>query len=156
MLKKLSRLSVKVEGRYATENELQFINDYLSSVDSRISFYEKIREVEKEIVDVTIAKMRVENKKIFSKDSMSIDEICIRDMKIILKALTTAILIDDLERLKDGLLLWHLTIMRAMNVQNISNIVYQTMLEVVKEYLNSEEEKFVIPALQANQTILAA
>ena len=156
MLKKLSRLSVKVEGRYATENELQFINDYLSSVDSRISFYEKIREVEKEIVDVTIAKMRVENKKIFSKDSMSIDEICIRDMKIILKALTTAILIDDLERLKDGLLLWHLTIMRAMNVQNISNIVYQTMLEVVKEHLNSEEEKFVIPALQANQTILAA
>ncbi len=155
MLSQLSRLSLEVEGRYATEEELEFIDNYLTTVDSRIAFYQKIRDVEKEIVNVTITKMRIENKKIFSKDSMSIDAICIRDMKIILKSLTTAILIDDLERLRDNLLLWHLTIMRAMNVQNVSNIVYQTMLEVVKEYLEPEEERFVIPALQVNQTILA-
>ena len=154
MLNKLSRLSVKVEGRYATEDELQFVYDYLSSVDSRISFYEKIRDAEPEIVDTTISKMRAENDKIFSKDSVNIDGICIRDMKIILKAMTTAILIDDLERLKDGLLLWHLTIMRAMNVKNISNLVYQNMIAIVKEHLSSSEEKFVAPALQASQTII--
>ena len=154
MLKKLTRLSVKVEGRYATEDELQFVNDYLSSVDSRMSFYEKIRDAEPEIVDTTISKMRAKDENIFSKDSMNIDAICIRDMKIILKAMTTAILIDDLERLKDGLLLWHLTIMRAMNVRNISNLVYQTMLAIVKDYLSSEEEKFVAPALQVSQTLI--
>jgi len=42
MLKQLSRLSNETEGRYASTVELQFIKDYVNSVDTRISAYEKI------------------------------------------------------------------------------------------------------------------
>ena len=50
MLNQLSRLSVEADGRYATTEELQFLKDYIQSLDLRLSAYEKISAAQTEIV----------------------------------------------------------------------------------------------------------
>lgn len=43
MLTQFSNLSVNTDGRYATDSELEFINDYLESMAMRVQTYEKIQ-----------------------------------------------------------------------------------------------------------------
>ena len=44
MFKQLTRLSIDADGRYATDDELKFLDDYLATVETRVSTYETIRE----------------------------------------------------------------------------------------------------------------
>ncbi len=62
MLTQFSKLSLDTDGRYATDSELKFIEDYLDSVDIRISTYEKIKSYEEEILQEVDAKMHELNK----------------------------------------------------------------------------------------------
>ncbi len=80
MLKQLARLSNEAEGRYASSAELQFIKDYVNSVDTRISAYEKIQLMEAEIV-TKVAEMRsAAEPELFAKTSQ-VDgtSVCRRD-----------------------------------------------------------------------------
>lgn len=43
MLTQFLKLSLDTDSRYSTDSELQFINDYLESVDMRIQTYEKMK-----------------------------------------------------------------------------------------------------------------
>ena len=58
MLNQLSRLSVEADGRYATSEELQFLKDYIQSLDLRLSAYEKISAAQTEIVDLVETQVR--------------------------------------------------------------------------------------------------
>ncbi len=50
MLTQLTRLSVETDGRYAKLEEVQFLKDYLQSMDVRLSAYEKIRAAQEQII----------------------------------------------------------------------------------------------------------
>jgi len=50
MFKQLTRLSIDADGRYASDSELQFLQDYLDSAELRMSAYEKVREQEEQII----------------------------------------------------------------------------------------------------------
>ena len=50
MLSQLARLTVEADGRYATSEELQFLKDYIESLDSRVSAYQKIQAAEAEVL----------------------------------------------------------------------------------------------------------
>ncbi len=154
MLNQLTRLSVDTEGRYATGEELQFLKDYLASKDSRISAYEKIRDAEDEIMDELETQARSINPTVFLKGEKDVSQVCRRDRRHLLKCSATAMLIDDLDRLRDGLLLWQSTIMRAMQDEPASQVIGRVLPGVIKQYLTSEEADLMMPALRLNQTLL--
>lgn len=155
MLKQLTNLTIEADGRYATEEELQFIKDYLSSVEQRISAYEKIRDAEAEIIEQVKAKMRSVDPHIFLKGNKDVTEICRRDTSMTLRHSAAAMLINDLDRLREGLLLWQKTIVHAFKNEHVSEITYQVMSEVIKDYLTPEEASLLIPALQLDQSLLS-
>jgi Phycobilisome protein len=180
MLTQLNRLSVAVDGRYASDRELQFIEDYLESVEQRIEAYEKIRENEEKIAHKTkmLAHLSLglaEDRQLqdTSEDSAEqyikdydrlrqtmsakdITQICSRDLTMLLRCVSIAMLIDDLDRLRDGMLLWQETIVRSFGLKEFANITYKVIQDVVKAHLSPEEAALILPALQLSHNLLSS
>ena len=155
MLKQLEQLSMSAEGRYATARELEFLENYLPTVDLRISTYQKIRDREDEIIDRLEAKMREKMPEIFQSGSGDLSASYKRDTKRILRNAIAAMLIDDLDRLRENILLWQRTIIKAFKVKHIAAVAHTTMPEIIQQYLTPEEFKAIDPVLQLNRAILA-
>jgi hypothetical protein len=158
VLKQLSSLTVEADGRYATDRELQFLKDYLQSVDQRISAYEKVRDA----ADTIIAEMeaeknlrnQTEKEKLFYIGSDDRSQTCLRDMRGILRCSAAAMLVDDLERMRQAVLLWYYTIVRAFGYQKDAEVIYRLLEELVEKNLTEEEAELMKPILQLNCTIL--
>ena len=154
MFKQLTRLSIDADGRYATDDELKFIDDYLDTVETRVSTYETIRENEEQIIYRWEAAKRGIKQDVFHMGDRDVSEICRRDMTNIFRCSATAILFNDLDRLREGLLIWYQTIVRAFKYDKYTNITYAVIQDTIKEFLKPEEVELMLPALKLNHTIL--
>ena len=154
MFKQLTRLSIDADGRYATDDELKFLDDYLDTVETRISAYETIRENEEQIIYRWEAAKRGIKQDVFHMGDRDVSEICRRDMTNIFRCSATAILFNDLDRLREGLLIWYQTIVRAFKYYKYTNITYAVIQDTIKEFLKPEEVELMLPALKLNHTIL--
>jgi hypothetical protein len=155
MLSQLTRLSIESDGRYATAAELQFLKTYLQSVEQRAIVYEKIREAEYQIIYEVTAQLRASNPAIFMKGDQDLTVMAQRDCSNVLKCAAAAMLIDDLDRLRDGLLLWHQTIVNAIKTDQISRAMWIVLPDVMKKYLSPEELTLMSPVFQLNQALLS-
>ena len=124
-------------------------------MEQRISAYEKIRDAEEEIMDRVETKMRSIDPNLFLRASEDLTAVCRRDRKITLRCSAAAMLINDLDRLQEGYLLWQRTIMCAFKDERPTRVHYQVLPEIIKQYLTAEEVELVMPVLQLNQSILS-
>jgi hypothetical protein len=155
MLNQLDQLSLAVEGRYATEQELRLLKDYFPTINARLSAYQKLRDGEAEIITKLEARMREKQPNIFQMGDNDVTTMYQRDTKIVLRIAMAAMLIEDLDRLRENVLLWQRTIVKAFQVQHIAALAHSTMPEIVEQFLTPEEYVFVKPILILNQTVLA-
>ncbi len=155
MLKQLINLNIEADGRYATDQELQFLKNFLQSLDERISAYEKIRDAEEEIMDQTKAQIDAQNPNLFNRDSQDLSSVWRRDVGIVLRYSAAAMLINDLDRLREGLLLWHRTIVNANKTLPISQITYDVIPEIIQQHLTAEEAELMMPVMQLDQSVLS-
>lgn len=155
MLNQLNQLSLAAEGRYATEQELQLLKDYFPTVSVRLSAYQKLRDREAEIVEKLETRMREKQPNIFKIGSNDVTAMYQRDTKIVLRIAMAAMLIEDLDRLRENILLWQRTIVKAFQVQHIAALTHTTMPEIVEQFLTLEEYAVIQPILILNQTVLA-
>jgi hypothetical protein len=154
MLKQLSSLSNEADGRYASEAELKFIQDYLSSFETRVNAYEKLRANEERIVNQVGAKAMAGNPKIYFFGNVDQTAICRRDRSSVLRISAAAMLMDELEHLRNGFLCWYRTIVHAFNYQGSAKITYGLLNEAVTQTLTPEELTYMRPALELNKSIL--
>lgn len=154
MLKQLESLSLRAEGRYATTQELKFLKEFMPTVDLRLSAYRKIRDLEDQIIEQLHQTMCEIEPGIFMTQFGDVRATCRRDLKILLRSGATAMLIDDLDRLREDMLLWQKTITKAFQLKSIAALTHKTMPEIIEEYLSPEEFDLFKPVLQLNQAIL--
>ncbi|MGK7932915.1 MAG: allophycocyanin [Microcystaceae cyanobacterium] len=156
MLYQLTQLSIDTDGRYATDAELQFLEDYLESAETRISAYEKIRDSEETWLHHLTMRVRGLNPQqiLFQRGNYDMTGIWERDMRMLMYCTTAAMLINDLDRLREGTLIWHQTITKAQKVQKITHETFGLLAEIIGQYLTPEETKCIVPALQLDQAIL--
>jgi hypothetical protein len=154
MFNQLTRLSLNSDGRFATAAELQFLKDYLANAAQRRSAYEKIRNAEHQIVAEVTVQLRSSNPAIFMKGEQNLTDLAQRDCAHILRCSAAAMLIDDRDRLRDGLLLWHQTIIHAVQTDRISQAMWKVIPDVIKKYLSTEEATLIMPVFRLNQTLL--
>ncbi len=155
MLKQLANLTVEADGRYATESELQFLKDYLDSVEQRINTYEKIRDSETKIVEKVEQKKQEINPDLFKLNGRDVSAICKRDLIDILRCSAAAMLLGDLDYLRDGMLIWYQTIVRSYGYQKHDETIYEILTKVVKVSLTPEEFELILPALQLDHALLS-
>jgi Phycobilisome protein len=154
MLSQLARLSMEADGRYASATELQFLKDYFQSFNHRMSAYKKIQAAEKEIIRQVEEQMQSIDPSLFRRGSQNVTAKCRADAVLVLRHSTTALLINDTERLRDRLLLWLQTILTPFHARNSSTVTYDVMKKVLKQYLTAEEISLFFPILEINSTLL--
>ncbi|WP_299416457.1 allophycocyanin [Acaryochloris sp. IP29b_bin.148] len=154
MLSQLKHLSIEADGRYATDADLNFLKSYIQSARQRISAYEKIRDAEATLMEQADTKLMEIDPQVFHKGSKDYRETCHRDRKNTLRYTATAMLFNDLDRLRDGLLLWQRTIVHAVKDEHASTLTWQEMPEILREHLTAEEADLMMPALHLNQALL--
>jgi len=155
MLKPLARLSVETDGRYATDAELQFMEDYFASVEKRIATYEKVRDAEPKIIEKVEKQKQEINPELFKLNGRDITGICRRDMIDILRCSAGAMLLSDMDYLRDNMLIWYRTIVRAYQYDRHDDTIYKLLENNTKAHLGPEEAKFMIPVLQLDHTLLS-
>ncbi|HAC65483.1 MAG TPA: allophycocyanin [Cyanothece sp. UBA12306] len=156
MLKQLGRLNLDLDDRYATDQELQFLEDYLNSAEKRISAYEKVRNQEESIIEDWESQKRAMQEDLFHMAGRDITEICQRDMTDILRCSAAAMLVGDLDKLRDGLLIWYRTIVTSFGYTQYAKRNYKIIQDVIKLYLSEEETAVMLPALQLDHTIVSS
>lgn len=156
MLKQMVQLSIEAEGRYASDKELQFIEQYLGSADKRVSAYEKIRENAEQIVHRWEAQKRAHKENLFELDGRDITDICNRDMTNMLRCSAAYMLFDDLDRLQENLLLWYKTIVKSYGYSKYALVNYQIIQDVIKLFLTADEAALIVPILQLDRAVLGA
>lgn len=154
MLTNVQALVAATDGRYASDQELMFFQQYLGSVSTRLRAYQKIQRAEPQIISQVMARLKAKNPDIFLVGEQDLAAKWQRDTVRVLRYSATALLLDDEERLKDRLLMWFQTIMRAFGAQASCALTYATMQEVMTQHLNGEELRLFLPILELSRTIL--
>lgn len=156
MLSRLERLAIEVDGRYATDSELQFIIQYGQSYRARMGTYAKLQGLEATIVQTVYQKMRSLDPSLFMSGKEDVSAKWKRDTLRVLRYSAVAMLLDDPDGLQERLLFWLQTIMRAFGAQRSCNITYEVMQEVVRQHLSAAEATLFCPILELNRSSLGA
>jgi Phycobilisome protein len=154
MLSQLANLSVEADGRYASPDEIRFLKNYFQSFNLRLSAYQKIQAGANEIIRDVEAKIQSADPNLLRRGSENVVAKWRLDTGRVLRHSAAALLIDDPNRLRDRLLLWFQTILGSFEAKKSSEMTFEVMQEVIKQYLTAEEANLFIPILEMNRTIL--
>jgi Phycobilisome protein len=157
MLSQLERLSSEIDGRYASDAELQFLTDYSQSFKLRMQTYQKLQELEGTIINQVYAKMRSTDATTFvGANREDLTRKCHFDMVTGLRAAALAVLFNNPEALQERFLLWLQTIMRALGKEQTCNLLYTTLQEVIKQHLPPPQANLICPVLETCRRSLGA
>jgi hypothetical protein len=154
MFVELERLSVEADARYASDDELDFINIYIQSFSIRRQTYLKLQALESEIIEQVYTKLRSLDPSLLKNGSEDISDKWKRDTLRVMRYVALTVLIDDPEYLKSQFLIWFQTIMQAFNAERSCNATYDIMQQVVKQVLEPREAALVTPVLELSRSLL--
>lgn len=154
MLSQLNSLSLEVEGRYATDAELQFIVDFVESFPQRLQTYQNLQQAEAAILQQTYARVRSIDPRLLVSGVEDLTPKWKRDTVRTLRYTAAAVLLNDPETLQEQFLLWFQTIMRAFGAQRSCDVTYGAMQEAVKQQLPTQQANLVCPLLELNRRAL--
>ncbi|MBF2098242.1 MAG: hypothetical protein IGQ88_07700 [Gloeomargaritaceae cyanobacterium C42_A2020_066] len=147
MLAELQHLDVELNGRFTTSDELKFLGEYLTTVDLRLSAYAKISAADAEILDALDKRLLARFPKLYRKGTRDLAPTCRRDRFEVLRACAAAMLMDDPEGIKQRLLYWFETVLRAYHDEKEAGLSYQMLQDVLKDYLTPQEAALMKPIL---------
>jgi ABC-type multidrug transport system fused ATPase/permease subunit len=157
MLTQLNKLTIAADGRYATDEELTFLANYVRSYELRVQTYQKIQASEAVILQQVYNKMKTMDPAIFKFGNQDQTAKCKRDTLIVLRHSVVALLTNDADALQERFLMWLQTIVRgSASHQRASSITYTVMQEVVKQHLNATQANLFLPILEMNRRILGS
>lgn len=154
MLSQLQKLSCETEGRYATDEELWFIVDYLRTYRLRLETYQKIQTMEATIVQQVYTKMRSSDPSLFMSGEEDVSGKWKRDTIRVLRYSAIAMLLNDSDMLRERLLFWMQSIMKAFGAQQSCRVTYEVMQDVVRQALPAEQARMLCPILEINRQLL--
>ncbi|PSB28963.1 phycobilisome protein [Stenomitos frigidus ULC18] len=154
MLSQLEKLSLDTDGRYASDEELQFVGDYMQSFSLRVQTYQKLQSAEAAIVQQVEAKMRSLDPSLFNSGNDDVSAKWKRDTVRVLRYSAVAMLMNDPETLRERFLFWFQTIMKAFGAQKSCNATYVAMQEVVQQHLTPIQASLFCPILEINRQTL--
>lgn len=155
MLSQLESLRVHGDGRYATDAELKFLQQYLQTVRLRFALYQKIQRLEPQLVQEVLAQLQREDASLLTVGNKDLTAKWQRDTVRTLRHGATALLLNDPDLFKERMLLWFQTIMRSFRAERSCEATYRTMQAVVKRYLTPEEAGLFCPILEMSRSMFA-
>jgi hypothetical protein len=155
MLSQMQRLTATAEGRYATDEELRFLPEYLRSYELRMQTYQQLQKSEAAILKhtFTIAIQQAPDR--FPVDQPERLKHCQQDVRQSLRYCAAAVLVNDLDVFRERYLLWLQTMMRALDKQSDNAIIYSAMQDAVRQILPAPQAAIVLPLIQEIHLMLS-
>lgn len=154
MLTDTAALVRATDGRYASDQELQFFQTYVSTAGTRLRAYQKIQAAEPQIIAQVLGRLKAQKPQLFQIGGQDLTAKWQRDTVRVLRYSATALLIDDVKRFEETLLVWFQGIMRAFGAQETCGLTYAVMQLVMTQFLNAEELNLFLPILKLIQNTL--
>jgi hypothetical protein len=155
MLSQMQRLTATAEGRYATDEELRFLPEYLRSYELRMQTYQQLQKSEAAILKHTFTAAMQQAPAIFPADQPELLKHCQQDVRQSLRYCAAAVLVNDLDVFRERYLLWLQTMMRALDKQPSNAIIYSVMQDAVREILPAPQAAIVLPLIQEIHLMLS-
>jgi len=156
MLSQLQKLSCETDGRYATDEELEFVSEFGRSFYLRVQTYQQLQAMETVIVQQVLTKMQFLDPALLHHHNADVTAKWQRDTIRVLRYSAIAMLLNDPDSLRDRLLFWFRTIMKAFGAERCCNVTYAVMQDVVKQHLTASQASLFCPILEMNRQILGA
>ncbi len=154
MLSQMDRLSFEIQGRYATDEELRFIPEYLKTYELRLQIYQKLQEIEQLVIGQILEKIQVQDPNILRSGTTDLTSKWKRDTTLVWRYSAAAVLMDDGDMLRDRLLLWFETVVRALSVQKACYCTYTGVQDVLKQHLTPQQYTLFLPILELDRRLL--
>ena len=154
MLSQLQTLVREVDGRYATDAELLFLQTYLQTARLRFSAYQKIQKAEKAIIQQVRQKLIAIDPQLLYRGKVDLSAKWQRDTIRGLRFCAHALLVADEDGLEENFLLWFQSVMRAFKAQPSCNQTYKVLQDVVRQYLTPQEAELFCPILTQARLLL--
>lgn len=155
MISQCESLVQATECRCAADTELVFLMKYHQSYSQRLKLYQKIEQQEDSIIRAVYEKMQKNHPQLLRSGQRDISGKWKGDLKRSLRYCATAVLLDDMESLREKFLLWFQTVMLSFNAQRSCDITYKLVQEVLPEIFSAEEVGLLVPFLELTRTTLA-
>lgn len=148
MLTDIRALVQATDGRYASDDELLFLQRYGETAKLRIQTYQKIQTKEQQIVAEVLQRLNAEHPELLRWGGQDLTPKWQRDTVRVLRYGAAALLLDDIETLKEDMLVWFRSIMGAFYTQDSCNQTYTAMQGVIIQHLTPEELRLFWPILE--------
>jgi Phycobilisome protein len=155
MLSQMQRLSAEADGRYATDDELKFLAEYLRSFDLRVQTYQKLQALETTVVQQVHEKMLAQDPSLFRSGTVDLTPKWKRDAIRTWRYSATALLMDDPDTLRERFLIWFQTVMHSFGAQRSCEVTYGIFKDVVQSHLSPQQLALLVPILEMNRSVLS-
>ncbi|MGB1276260.1 MAG: hypothetical protein ACPG77_10975 [Nannocystaceae bacterium] len=143
------------EGRYPTKAEQSVLREWAARLDARLAAVEAIEAKEESIVRQTVSHV-FKAYPDFEKRMRTARESCTRDLTLVLRYATQAMLRGDMAFLDDSLLSWMATILRGIGfAPEFIRDTYLTLERHANLELNTTSAELIQPYLHRCMTVLS-
>ncbi|GAB4214819.1 MAG: hypothetical protein OHK0012_13600 [Synechococcales cyanobacterium] len=143
-----------VEGRYLTHQEMGSLQSYIHDLPHRLMIYQTLQKKEKGLIDAVMAKFQPTLPNLTQQHGSLAWQRCRRDLTLVWRYSCMAMLLNDEDYLRDKLLYWLETILKAYKMRDQCHAAYRFMLDALSPVLGEEAAALVRPYVLLAQTML--
>ena len=150
---KLNNLFTQAEGRYLSADEMRHLRGYASSLEERLAAMQAVEKAEGRIVQETLDEVWRVHPDFAQRHHMSREK-CTRDVTLVLRYCTLAMVQDDDSFLTDKLLHWMRTILHSFKFDSSIDTTYRALPRAAERHLDPKVARLLEPYLRTTHKIL--
>ncbi|TVR03860.1 MAG: hypothetical protein EA398_03660 [Deltaproteobacteria bacterium] len=149
----LQSLFSQSEGRYFSQEEARTLTDFASGMDARLSAMHAVDAHEDAIVRETIDAVWAQHPDFETRhaDARARGE---RDVRLVLRYCTQAMVRQDMTFLEEHLLYWLRTILQAFRMGPVIDTTYRLLPQRVEAHLSADQVRLLAPYLRRTHELL--
>lgn len=150
MIPKIQELINQAQDRYLASDELGLMESYVSSLPDRLKLYKLIRDREIDILQSVADQASSELPNIAVEDL----EVGIKNLVLVLRYSSMAMLLNDENFLKERLLSWLEGIMSMRDMHRLNDTLYKLLNQVLRQQFSPNQLSLLQPLITAAQVTL--
>jgi hypothetical protein len=150
MMPKIQELINQAQDRYLVTDELGLMESYVSSLPDRLKLYKQIRDREIDILQTVADQVSAELPSVTDEDLES----GIKNLILVLRYSSMAMLLNDENFLKQRLLNWLEGIMSMRDMRRLNETLYKLLNQVMRQQFSAAQLNLIQPLITAAQVTL--
>jgi len=150
MIPKIQELINQAQDRYLASDELGLMESYVSSLPDRLKLYKLVRDREIDILQSVADQVPSELPNVTVEDL----ELGIKNLVLVLRYSSMAMLLNDENFLKERLLSWLEGIMSMRDLRRLNDTLYKLLNQTLRQQFSPSQLALLQPLITAAQVTL--